>query len=108
MLAIAGDDPSCKSSSLCSQSEPMLFHVGIPSLYPGNVQEILDYGLHGYQMSRLGGLWVGMFLKIITHMEVDTPASIKLARFAAAQATYEGMDAHRHAAAIRLDDLGKQ
>lgn len=55
-----------------------------------------------------GGLWVGMFLKIITHMEVDTPASIKLARFAAAQATYEGMDAHRHAAAIRLDDLGKQ
>ena len=40
VLAIAGDDPSCKSSSLASQSEPMLFHVGIPSLYPGNVQEI--------------------------------------------------------------------
>ena len=44
VLAVVGDDPSCKSSSLCSQSEPMLFHVGMPSLYPGNVQEILDLG----------------------------------------------------------------
>lgn len=66
VLAIAGDDPSCKSSSLTSQSEPMLFHVGIPSLYPGNVQEILDLGLHGYNLSRLSGLWVGM--KIVTNV----------------------------------------
>jgi indolepyruvate ferredoxin oxidoreductase len=66
VLAIAGDDPSCKSSSLCSQSEPMLMHVGMPSLFPGNVQEILDYGLHGYLMSRLSGLWVGM--KIVTNV----------------------------------------
>jgi indolepyruvate ferredoxin oxidoreductase len=66
VLAVAGDDPSCKSSSLCSQSEPMLMHVGIPSLFPGNVQEILDFGLHGYMMSRLSGLWVG--LKIVTNV----------------------------------------
>ena len=70
VLAIAGDDPSCKSSSLCSQSEPMLFHVGMPSLYPSNVQEILDYGLHGYQMSRLSGVWVGM--KIVTNVADGT------------------------------------
>ena len=70
VLAIVGDDPSCKSSSLCSQSEPMLFHVGMPSLYPSNVQEILDLGLHGYLMSRLSGLWVGM--KIVTNVADGT------------------------------------
>lgn len=52
-----------------------------------------------------GGLWVGMFLKVITHMEVDDQASAKLAKYTVAQSTYEGMDAHRHAAAIRLNDL---
>jgi indolepyruvate ferredoxin oxidoreductase len=70
VIAVCGDDPSCKSSSLCSQSEPMLFHVGIPSLFPGNVQEILDLGLHGYLMSRVSGLWVGM--KIVTNVADST------------------------------------
>ena len=79
VLAIVGDDPSCKSSSLASQSEPMLFHVGMPSLYPANVQEILDLGLHGYNMSRLAGLWVGM--KIVTNVADGTgTASVDPAR----------------------------
>jgi histidinol dehydrogenase len=52
-----------------------------------------------------GGLWVGMFLKVITHMEVDNTASAKLAKYTVAQSTYEGMDAHRNAAQIRLDNL---
>ncbi|WP_420641541.1 histidinol dehydrogenase [Candidatus Leptofilum sp.] len=52
-----------------------------------------------------GGLWVGMFLKVITHMEVDDDASIELAKYTVTQSTYEGMDAHRHAAAIRLRDM---
>jgi len=52
-----------------------------------------------------GGLWVGMFLKVITHMEVDKAASIKLARYAETQGAYEGMDAHRYAAAMRLNNL---
>lgn len=52
-----------------------------------------------------GGLWVGMFLKVITHMEVDDRASLKLAKYTVTQSTFEGMDAHRHAAAIRVRDL---
>ena len=54
-----------------------------------------------------GGLWVGMFLKVVTHMEVDRPASLKLAKYAEIQGAYEGMDAHRFAAAIRLRNLKK-
>jgi histidinol dehydrogenase/sulfopropanediol 3-dehydrogenase len=52
-----------------------------------------------------GGLWVGMFIKVITHMEVDKAASIKLARYSETQGAYEGMDAHRYAAALRLENL---
>ena len=52
-----------------------------------------------------GGLWVGMFLKVITHMEVDVAASLKLARYSETQSICEGMDAHRYAAAIRLKTL---
>jgi sulfopropanediol 3-dehydrogenase len=52
-----------------------------------------------------GGLWVGMFLKVITHQEVDTNASLMLAKYTETQAQYEGMDAHRFAATIRLRNL---
>ena len=60
VLALAGDDPSCKSSTIPSQSEPAFWAAGIPVLYPGSVQEVLDLGLHGYALSRCSGLWVGV------------------------------------------------
>jgi len=52
-----------------------------------------------------GGLWVGMFMKVVTHMETNLQASLLLAKYAETQATYEGMDAHRFAATIRLKTL---
>ena len=60
VLALAGDDPSCKSSTIPSQSEPAFWAAGFPVLYPGSVQEVLDLGLHGYALSRFSGLWVGL------------------------------------------------
>ncbi|WP_299980516.1 histidinol dehydrogenase, partial [Desulfobacula sp.] len=50
-----------------------------------------------------GGLWVGMYMKVQSHMETDRAASLKLARYAEIQGKYEGMDAHRYAATIRLE-----
>ena len=59
VLALAGDDPISKSSTLPSHSEVALWDALMPTIYPGNVQEILDLGLHGFMLSRISGLWVG-------------------------------------------------
>ncbi|HJV56771.1 MAG TPA: indolepyruvate ferredoxin oxidoreductase family protein [Methylomirabilota bacterium] len=66
VLALAGDDPLSKSSTLPSHSEVALYDAFIPTLYPGNVQEVLDLGLHGFMLSRTSGLWVGV--KIVTNV----------------------------------------
>lgn len=49
-----------------------------------------------------GGLWVGHFLKVITHQWVDERGVQLLAPYSARQAEFETMDAHRRAALIRL------
>jgi indolepyruvate ferredoxin oxidoreductase len=60
VLVLAGDDPACKSSTLASASEGSLADLGMPVLYPGDVQEVIDFGLHGISLSRYCGSWVGM------------------------------------------------
>ncbi|WP_374377839.1 indolepyruvate ferredoxin oxidoreductase family protein [Dongia sp.] len=60
VLLLAGDDHTCKSSTTAHQSEYAFMDAGIPVLYPSGVQEILDYGLHGWAMSRYSGCWVAM------------------------------------------------
>ncbi len=59
VLAVAGDDPECKSSTIPSASEVALYDAGMPVLYPANVADVLRLGRYGYEMSRASGLWVG-------------------------------------------------
>jgi indolepyruvate ferredoxin oxidoreductase len=66
VLALAGDDPVSKSSTLPSHSEVALYDALMPTIFPGNVQDILDLGLHGFMLSRVSGLWVGV--KIVTNV----------------------------------------
>jgi indolepyruvate ferredoxin oxidoreductase len=66
VLAVAGDDPTAKSSTIASHSESAFYDALIPVLYPGNVQEILDFGRYGFELSRYSGLWVG--LKVATNV----------------------------------------
>ncbi|MCY4106715.1 MAG: indolepyruvate ferredoxin oxidoreductase family protein [Chloroflexi bacterium] len=66
VLVLAGDDPACKSSTIPSSSEVALYDACMPILFPGNVQELLDYGRYGYALSRYCGSWVGM--KIVTNV----------------------------------------
>jgi len=44
-----------KSSTLPSHSEVALYDALMPTIFPGNVQEILDLGLHGFMLSRVSG-----------------------------------------------------
>src|SRR5690606_22623819 len=60
VLLLAGDDHAAKSSSLAHQSEHLLIACGVPVLFPANIQEYLDFGLHGWAMSRFSGLWSAM------------------------------------------------
>ncbi|MEM7208415.1 MAG: indolepyruvate ferredoxin oxidoreductase family protein [Pseudomonadota bacterium] len=59
VLAIAGDDHTCKSSTLAHQSEYAFMDAQMPVLNPSGVQEILDFGLIGWALSRFSGCWVG-------------------------------------------------
>ncbi|QFU15401.1 indolepyruvate ferredoxin oxidoreductase family protein [Microvirga thermotolerans] len=58
VLALMGDDHTAESSTVAHQSEFHFVDVMIPILNPAGVQEILDYGLYGYAMSRFCGTWV--------------------------------------------------
>ncbi len=62
VLLLYGDDHPGKSSTIAHQSEPAVSANGVPSLYPANVAEILEFGLLGWAMSRYSGLWVGLKL----------------------------------------------
>ncbi|MEM7033729.1 MAG: indolepyruvate ferredoxin oxidoreductase family protein [Chloroflexota bacterium] len=66
VLALAGDDPTAKSSTIPSHSEIALYDAQMPILYPGNVQDVLDMGRWGFELSRYCGSWVGF--KIVTNV----------------------------------------
>lgn len=73
VLALAGDDHACKSSTLPHQSEYAFIDASIPVLVPSNVQDILDLGLYGWALSRYSGCWIAF--KVIADT-VDTSASV--------------------------------
>ena len=54
----------------------MMIGASIPVLNPANVQEVLDFGLYGWALSRFSGCWVGM--KAITeNMDSSVSADIR-------------------------------
>ena len=60
VLALMGDDHTAESSTTAHQSEYHFIDVMIPILNPAGVQEVLDYGLYGWAMSRFTGSWVAL------------------------------------------------
>src|SRR5271154_7091265 len=59
VIALAGDDHGCQSSTLPHQSEHMFAAAMIPVVNPATVQEYLDFGILGFALSRYSGCWIG-------------------------------------------------
>ncbi len=87
VIAIAGDDHIAKSSTAAHQSDHIFKACGTPVFFPASVQEILDFGLHAFALSRFAGVWSGM--KTIQEI-VESSSSVEI-------------DAHRVRIALPAD-----
>ncbi|MDF3285262.1 indolepyruvate ferredoxin oxidoreductase family protein [Gordonia sp. N1V] len=74
-VALVGDDPGAKSSTVPCASEMALADLYIPILYPADSQDILDLGVHAAHLSRVSGLWTS--LKISAHV-ADGASTVQL------------------------------
>ena len=75
VVAVVGDDPNAKSSTIPSSSAGVLSDMHMPVLYPGDPGEALDLGRHAIAMSRATGLWSA--LKIVSDV-ADATATVDL------------------------------
>ncbi len=73
VLVIAGDDHAAKSSTFPHQTDHFFKSVMMPVLAPAGVQEYIDYGVHGWALSRYSGCWVAFKALADT---VETSASV--------------------------------
>jgi indolepyruvate ferredoxin oxidoreductase len=101
VLAVAGDDHACKSSTLPSQSEYAFADFEMPVLAPADVQEVLDFGLAGYALSRFSGLWVGLIALADT---MDSGATIDVGLSRHRFVPPEGFQLPPQGLGIRLKD----
>jgi indolepyruvate ferredoxin oxidoreductase len=106
VLAVAGDDPQAKSSTLPTHSEVAFYDALMPVLFPGSVQDILDLGRLGFELSRYAGLWVAF--KIVT----DVADAVGTAEVAPDRITlrdpgfvYEGRPWHAREARLTLPPI---
>ena len=74
-VAIVGDDPNAKSSSVPSSSAGLMSDMHMPVIYPGDPAEALVLGRHAIALSRATGLWTA--LKIVADV-ADATANMDL------------------------------
>ncbi|MYD44415.1 MAG: indolepyruvate ferredoxin oxidoreductase family protein [Gammaproteobacteria bacterium] len=96
VLAVVGDDPDCKSSTLPSDSAGLLRDLQLPILDPTDINELIDFGLYGWALSRFTGLWTALLAQTSV---MDSSATIK--RSPAAQFEFPHFEFDPH---IRLGD----
>ena len=62
VLCVVGDDHALTSTDSPAAHETLFADLLMPVLYPANVQEIVDFALYGWVLSRFAGCWVGFKL----------------------------------------------
>ncbi|MGH3164552.1 MAG: indolepyruvate ferredoxin oxidoreductase family protein, partial [Trebonia sp.] len=60
VVALVGDDPNAKSSTVPSASEAGLADLALPVFYPADSQDVVDFGRHAVELSRASGIWAAM------------------------------------------------
>ena len=75
VVCLMGDDHTCESSTTAHQSEFAMVDAMMPILNPAGVQELLDYGLYSWALSRYSGCWVGLKCMKDT---IDASASVNV------------------------------
>ncbi|WP_442581500.1 indolepyruvate ferredoxin oxidoreductase family protein [Mesorhizobium sp. ASY16-5R] len=60
VLALMGDDHMAESSTNAHATEFAFVDAMIPVLNPAGVQEVIDYGLYGYALSRFSSTWTAI------------------------------------------------
>ena len=60
VLALMGDDHMAESSTIAHATEFLFVDTMIPILNPAGVQELIDYGLYGYALSRFASTWTAI------------------------------------------------
>jgi indolepyruvate ferredoxin oxidoreductase len=60
VVCLMGDDHMAESSTNAHQTEFVFVDRMMPVLNPAGVQEILDFGIHAYALSRFASVWVGL------------------------------------------------
>ncbi|WP_088343761.1 MULTISPECIES: indolepyruvate ferredoxin oxidoreductase family protein [Rhodomicrobium] len=101
VLAIAGDDPLAKSSTLASQSEFALIDNEMPVLAAGDIQDLLDLGLHGIALSRFSGLWVGI-CALTDVLDGSATVNVDPARLSILMPPDDGVARHITLAGLRM------
>ncbi len=76
-VALVGDDPSAKSSTIPCSSEPALADLYVPTLYPADPHEVLGYGMHAVELSRASGVWSAV--KVATNV-ADATGTARVTR----------------------------
>ena len=81
VIALSGDDPAAKSSTVTSGCEYSFADVEMPMLDPAEVAEVLEFGVKGIALSRFSGLWVGIKCVAET-MDAAATMQVDAARYA--------------------------